>query len=177
MTGWQSIDAAVQCLGLKMGAPTTGQTTGGGHVTDSEHYQGRARDFGSADSDPAAIAQALLPYAQGPGAPIDELFYSPLGIFYKNGSAISPDPSLLQEHYDHVHVGVGSTVDLGSLVCSGAGTTAQLVSSIPGAGIVGDALSSIVDPLRKSLLTAVFLAGGLGLVVLGGLRFVRRGEP
>jgi len=169
MTGWPSIDAALQALGIHFGAPTTGQTTGGNHVPDSEHYQGRARDYGNANSDDAAIVAALLPYAQGADAPIDELFYSPLGIFYKNGSPITPDPGLRQEHYDHVHVGIRPGVDLAAAVGSGPGTTARL-AGFPGSGILGGAVGDVLTPIRSALLTATFVAAGVGLVVLGGIR-------
>jgi hypothetical protein len=170
-TGWASIDAALSALGLSFGAPTPGQTTGGSHVPDSEHYQGRARDYGSAGSDPGAIARALLPYAEGPDAPIDELFYSPLGIFYKNGAAFSPSDSLRQEHYDHVHVGVRPNTDLAADVAGGAGAGATL-ASFPGSGVIGDLLS----PLRSVFFTVVFVGGGVTLLVLGAMRFVRKGQ-
>ncbi|MCU1449339.1 MAG: hypothetical protein JWP02_1509 [Acidimicrobiales bacterium] len=178
MTGWESIDAALQLLGLKVGPPTPGQTTGGGHVSNSEHYQGRARDYGTADSDAAGIAQALLPYAQGPDAPVDELFFSPLNIFYKNGQAITPDDALRQEHYSHVHVGIRANLDLAAFIgaakgaLGGSGASATLTGGIPGSGILGSALG--FDSLKKIGLTAVFVAGGVGLLVLGGIRATHR---
>jgi hypothetical protein len=171
MTGWPSIDAALSALGLTFGAPTTGQTTGGSHAPGSEHYQGRARDYGDANSDVKAVATALLPYAQGPNAPIDELFFAPLNIFYKTGQAITPDDALRQGHYNHVHVGIRPGVDLAAAI--GGGATATTVGSkIPGAGVVGDLLS----PLKNTAFTVVFIVAGLGLVVLGGSRAVKRGQ-
>ncbi|MFL6144513.1 MAG: hypothetical protein ACJ72N_21955 [Labedaea sp.] len=174
MTGWESIDAALRALGIRIGAPTPGQTTSGGHVAGSEHFQGRARDYGTSDSDADAIARALVPFAQGPDAPVDELFYSPLGIFYDSGKAYSPTPTERANHYSHVHVGIRPGVDLAAAVAGGAASssssgTATLISSIPGAGLVGD----LFAPIRKTALTVVFVGAGVGLVALGGLRFVK----
>jgi hypothetical protein len=171
MTGWESIDAALSALGLRYGAPTPGQTTTGDHVPNSEHFQGRARDYGTADSDAAAIATALLPYAQGPNAPIDELFFSPLNIFYDKGQPYTPTADERQAHYSHVHVGLAPGVDLAAAIGTG-GAGAQLVST----GI-GGAVGSFLAPLRKAAFTAVFVAGGVGLLVLGAMRTVKRGEP
>ncbi len=181
MTAWQTIDAALTDLGISFGAPTTAQTTGGSHVQTSEHYQGRARDYGDATSDPRAIALALLPYAQGPGAPIDELFYTPLNLFYKNGSPITPSSSLAAEHQDHVHVGIAPGVDLAAVVESATRVPTATLASFPGSGVLGNAIGSVASsffaPLRKVALNAVFVAGGVALLALGGLRAVRRGEP
>lgn len=175
MTTWETIDKALSYLGIPFGAPTSGQTIGGSHDPNSEHYQGRARDYGNATSDPGAIAQALLPYAQGQGAPIDELFYAPLGIFYKNGSPITPSDALRQEHYDHVHVGIGPGVDLAAVVESkgpaGAATPTSLGSAVSGAW---SALTDPVGSVRKIVLTGLFVAGGVALVAAGGLRAVKR---
>lgn len=116
LTGWEGIDQAVTMLGLRMGAPTVGQTTGGSHVSNSEHYQGRARDYGNAASDDSGIAKAMVAYATGANAPVDELFHQPTGNFWKNGSRITPSQALSDQHRDHCHVGVRAGVALANYI-------------------------------------------------------------
>lgn len=174
-TGWASIDNALAALGIRFGAPTPGQTTAGTHVPTSEHYQGRARDYGDANSDSAAIVAALEPLAEGPGAPIDELFWSPGNVFLKNGAVISPDPSLRQEHYDHVHVGIKADTDLTQYLASAG------VASGPGDGSaaatpVGFGSSLTKDAMRFAV-EATLVLGGLALVVLGVIRTTHRSQP
>ena len=102
---------AARNLGLLVSDPAVTQTTGGTHVVGSEHYDGRAVDFGfnlqgGADN-LEALYNAFLPYAQGPGHVIDELFYDPLG-----GWADGMNIGAIGSHDAHVHVGVKPTVDL-----------------------------------------------------------------
>lgn len=174
MTGWESIDAALMALGIRFGAPTAGQTTGGSHVAGSEHYDGRARDYGSADSDPAAIATALLPYATGPDAPIDELIYSPLGIFMDKGQPFTPTDEERQQHYGHAHVGVAPGVDLAAFV---TGSPRATLTGFPGSGVLGDVVGGFLEPFRRVAISIVFVGAGVALLVMGGMRLVRRGEP
>lgn len=99
-TGWSNIDAFLQANGVKIGPATKGQTDGGSHAPGSYHYQGTARDYGTAGSDPAAIYNLLVPIAQNPEGPIAELFWDPSGAGWKNGKNIGP----IGGHSDHVHV-------------------------------------------------------------------------
>lgn len=104
---WDDVDRFLVGLGLKVGAPTVGSTTGGSHVDGSLHYGGLGRDYGSRQSDAAGITRALEPLArQGPNGPVEELFYAPLGIFIDNGKSFTPDAKLRADHQDHVHVGI-----------------------------------------------------------------------
>lgn len=105
MNGWRDLDAMLARAGLHVGEPTLSQTTGGVHVPTSLHYFGRARDYGRA-SDAAGIANYLRRYAVGDNRLLDELFYSPLDIFYKNGAPFSPSAKLRADHQDHVHAGL-----------------------------------------------------------------------
>jgi hypothetical protein len=170
MSTWPSIDAFLTGLGIRVGPPTIGLTTGGSHAAGSEHYEGRARDYPRSTSDADAIARALLPYAQGPGAPVDELFYSPLGIFYDKGRAITPSASLRQGHYSHVHVGLAPGVELTHL---GAPTP------VPDATLVGlPGLGSVMSGIGRVVLEGIFVAAGVALVALGVLRVARpRSSP
>lgn len=99
---WREIDAYLRNKHIRIGAPTTVQTTGGKHAAGSFHYSGTARDYGLYDSDAAAVAKALKPVAAMPNTPIAELFFAPLNIWYKNGRSISG--SAIGGHRDHCHV-------------------------------------------------------------------------
>lgn len=170
MSAWQTIDAALAKLGLRFGAPTAGQTTAGGHVSGSEHYQGRARDYGDANSDVTGITQALLPYATGPNAPIDELFSSRDNVFMKNGAPITPDAALRQGHYNHVHVGVRQGVDLAAIIAGpGVGASPADPSSSVTATPVST-LSSVTSGFMRPLVEVAIAGGGLVLIVLGARR-------
>lgn len=120
---WQSVDEFLRLRGIKVGAPTASQTTGGRHEPTSFHYVGRARDYGrNTGSDPDLIARTLEALAVGSAAPVIELFYSPLDIFYKNGVKIIPSDALRAQHQDHVHVALRSGIDLSKYgVVLGAG--------------------------------------------------------
>lgn len=102
MSTWVDIDAYLSKRGVRIGAPTIGQTTGGIHATNSYHYKGQARDYGSVSSDLDGVWEALLPFAQGPGHQLVELF-GPKGA-WKAGKAISEVPG----HKDHVHAAIKS---------------------------------------------------------------------
>lgn len=116
MTSWNDLDAFLASRGVRFGAPTIGQTTGGGHVADSYHYRGLARDYGNANSDVGAIIAAFRPYAV-PGGPIVELFGP--GVSIKNGVPIPTVPG----HTDHVHVAIcaGCTLAPSGDIGAGAG--------------------------------------------------------
>jgi len=121
---WHNIIAGVRDLGFTFGTPTLGQTWQHNDPLspNSEHLQGRAVDFGDATSPSAAIARALVPYAQGPNAPIDELIFAPLGIGYKKGQNIGEagyGAATWAGHFDHVHVGVRPGADLAAAVKGG----------------------------------------------------------
>lgn len=159
MQGWISVDDYLRARQIRIGAPTPGQTVGGSHTAGSLHFSGRGRDYGDANSDCAAIAQALLPLAQGPDAPVEELFYAPLNIFFDHGQAITPSASLRAGHQDHVHVGLAPGVDL--------------MQSAPGVGSSPSGSSSgtvgFLQALMKSETAARILkvVGGMAGVIVG----------
>jgi len=132
MLPWQTIDAYLLAKGVKVGAASLAQSTGGTHVPTSYHYQGLARDYGS-NSNREAIAMALLALANGAAPVVIELFYSPLGIFYKNGKKFTPDDKLRRDHMDHVHVAVRGGTDLRKylpIAIVGGGALVLLVAAI-----------------------------------------------
>jgi hypothetical protein len=109
VSDWPKIDAELHLAGIRI-APTTPCSTDGPrlqcgtHVPHSEHYEGRARDYGDHASDCEAIANHLRPYAQGPGHILDELFYAPTGDWWKNGTNLLRNQ--IGDHDDHVHAGI-----------------------------------------------------------------------
>lgn len=178
---WQDLDDWLRSKGINVGAPSTGQTTGGSHVQGSYHYQGLGRDYGN-ESDERAVALALVPLAQGPNRVLDELYYSPLGIFYDNGVAINPNehPSIRDTHYDHVHAGVragGASID-GTV--SGALVSTETVPEGPIFGVLksidatlntessglGDLLNPI-DDLRVIVARSAVVLVGVTVGVFG----------
>lgn len=98
---WQDIDAYLESRGIRIGAPTIGQTTGGVHANGSRHYLGRARDYGVGDSDGPAVYAALVPFATGPNYQLEELFFGSAG--FDNGQ-----PWVEPNHEDHVHAALKS---------------------------------------------------------------------
>lgn len=168
-TGWRSIIEAVRDTGQSFGYPADTQITHGTHAAGSEHYQGRAVDFGTATSNPDAIFRALRPYAMGGRAAIDELFWDPSGEGWKNGSNIGP----IGHHSDHVHVGIPAGEDLAGMLAGGPGHGPGLLGQIrSGIGGLFDAgLASaahhIADPVKALI---GHLTGGRGSVMglLGG---------
>lgn len=133
MSGWNDLDAFLSARGIRYGAPTLGQTTGGTHVDGSYHYLGLARDYGSSNSDMPAIIQAFRPYAV-PGGPVVELFGP--GVSIKNGAAIPQ----VAGHGDHVHVAIRAGATLGQ-----APPASSAPASSGGGG--GGPLSAITAPL------------------------------
>lgn len=118
LAGFKGIEELVRALGFTFGTPTYGQTVGGQHAAGSEHYAGRAVDFGKSTSPAAAIAAALVPYAAGGGFSLDELIFAPLGIGYKNGVNIGEAGYGAQtwaDHRDHVHAGTPTAYDGGGV--------------------------------------------------------------
>jgi hypothetical protein len=103
MKPWETIDAFLKAKGVKIGAPTKGQTDGGKHSPTSAHPQGRGRDYGSVGSDRGAVVRELLPYAKR-GGPVMELFYSGTNTFWDNSVEFTPSADLRSTHWDHVHV-------------------------------------------------------------------------
>ncbi|MGJ5819191.1 peptidoglycan-binding domain-containing protein [Paludibaculum fermentans] len=98
---WKEIDDYLRAHGVRIGPPTTGQTTGGGHAANSYHYAGTARDYGLYDSDAAAVARCLHPIARMRRSPLAELFFGPLNIWYVNGNRVPG--SSIGGHMDHCH--------------------------------------------------------------------------
>jgi len=118
---WLAIDQYLMVKGVRFGAPTVGQTTGGIHATNSFHYKGQARDYGSATSDMRAVWDALLPHADHPGAPLMELF-GPWGA-WKDGREIPP----VAGHTDHVHAAIA----LGGVLGPAQGTGGAMADAVP----------------------------------------------
>ena len=108
MSTWADIDLYLSGRGIRIGTPTIGQTVGGVHAPGSYHYLGRARDYGQSTSDMRAIWDALLPYAQGPGHQLVELF-GPWGA-WKAGR----DIEYVGGHTDHVHAAIAADGHLGA---------------------------------------------------------------
>lgn len=102
---WQEIDRYIRSLGIRCDERAPGQTSAGVHSTTSWHYHGLAVDYGLADSDADAIARALEPFAQGPDAPLVELFGSVPGLHYKNGVYTGVDPTGGHEN-NHTHAAI-----------------------------------------------------------------------
>lgn len=177
---WHSIIAAVHALGFTFATPTLGQTWQHNDPLSphSEHLQGRAVDFGDATAPSAAIAKALVPYATGPNASIDELIFAPLGIGFKNGVNIGKagyGAATWAGHFDHVHVGVRAGADLAAAVhgapVPGGFTPLGAAASTP-AGTGMSTGSGWAGTLRKLSVEGVLLGGGVGLVGLGVWRAV-----
>jgi len=175
---WHNIIVAVRDLGFTFGAPTLGQTWQHNDPLspNSEHLQGRAVDFGDATSPSAAIARALVPYAQGPNAPIDELIFAPLGIGYKKGVNIGQagyGAATWAGHFDHVHVGVRPGADLAAAVKGGPVPGGYPATAMPAGGAAapkGD--GGFASTLRRLSVEGVLLGGGVLLVGLGVWRAV-----
>lgn len=174
---WHNIEAAVAALGFSFGPPTPGQTwVHPGSSGADEHTQGRAVDFGDATSPSGKIAAALVPYAKGPGAPIDELIFAPLGIGYKNGvniGAAGYGASTWAEHFNHVHVGVRRGVDLATAVAAAPvpGGYQQPTGPATG-GAAGSGVSGFTATLRRVSVEGVLLLAGVTLAGLGAWRAV-----
>lgn len=166
MAEWELADALLSAKGVRFGAPTLSQTTGGGHVQGSEHYQGRARDYGDSNSDCNTIANIFAAYAVGSGYQVDELFYTPLDIFYKNGAAFGPSSTLRNESQDHVHVGlrIGAVLDPNASPSTGSTTTTTDTTASDTSGIVSG-LQTLTN--HKTLLRIIKTIAGLLLVVVG----------
>lgn len=102
-TQWQEIDRYIRAHGIRVGAPTVGQTTGGGHSPGSYHYKGLARDYGTLDgSEPHRIARLLNPLARNPEGPLYELYFALTDTWWKNGQRMSA--ASIGGHRDHCHV-------------------------------------------------------------------------
>lgn len=173
MKPWERVDDFLRRAGIRFGAPTLGQTTGGRHDPDSHHYAGNARDYGQSNSDMSAIVDALLPFAQGPNALVVELYSSTKGVFYKNGRAITPSADVRKGHYSHVHVAVRSDATFGAAPSSTSGTTPGV--AVEPAGIGSGVTGAIGRSVGRIVLEGVFAAAGVALVVLGALRAAKEG--
>ena len=102
MSSWEEIDEFLTKRGVRIGPPTVGQTLGGQHEKPSSyHYRGLARDYGVHDSDASGAARRLEFIATQPNGPIAELFFVPLGIWYKDGRRIPG--SRVGGHRNHCH--------------------------------------------------------------------------
>src|ERR1035438_8837349 len=106
---WEQIDRYLNARGIRVGTPTLGQTTHGStHAHDNGHYSnhfvGTARDYGIHDSDAYSIARKLEFIAAQTNSPIAELFFAPLGIWYKNGRRVENGALVIGGHQDHCHV-------------------------------------------------------------------------
>lgn len=146
---WADLDALLVTRGVKVGAPTLGQTTGGTHVRGSYHYTGDGRDYGKT-SDRAAVLAALLPLAQGPGHVLAELFYA--DTYYKDGARITPTASLRDGHQGHVHAGLRRSATVADLA-AGSGPILVIPGDQPfdGVGVdvdVSDVTGAVGGALR-----------------------------
>jgi hypothetical protein len=105
---WEKIDSYLKAKGFSVGTPDPKQTIQGHHASKhghlSSHYLGLARDYGIHDSDANGIARHLEFIATLPCGPIAELYFAPLGIWYKNGQKVLDGPLVIGGHQDHCHV-------------------------------------------------------------------------
>jgi hypothetical protein len=105
---WLEIDDYLIAKGLHVGKATSVQITGGRHAAThghlSNHYFGTARDYGIHDSDAYGIARHLEFVAAQAHGPVAELFFAPLGIWYKNGRIVENGALVIGGHQDHCHV-------------------------------------------------------------------------
>jgi TP901 family phage tail tape measure protein len=113
---WGLILEYARKSGIRIGQPSPGQLTSGGHAAGSYHYRGMAVDFGSAATPDQA---GIFNYFSRVAGSLAELFWTPGGRYVKNGQW---HPGGFPDHYDHVHV--AATVDamnrlLGRGVASG----------------------------------------------------------
>lgn len=110
--GWPVLDDYAKAKGVRVGAPSPGQTVGGTHAAGSLHYAGLARDYGR-ESDAAGVERLLAPLARGKNPPIIEL-YGIGGTSLKDGKAVSPEPA--GHAGDHTHAAVRAGVSLADLM-------------------------------------------------------------
>lgn len=164
MARWPELDDFLKKRGIRYGAPTVGQTTGGTHVDGSYHYAGLARDYGDANSDVPAILAAFLPYAQGSDYTIAELFG--LNVYWKNGKQFTPSADLRADHQDHAHVAVRplSKPSLFDQVKSAAGDAAAIAGLTAVAGPAGAVLAGVQATGGSALDT---LTGGAASAITG----------
>lgn len=125
--GWSVLDDYAKAKGLRVGAPSPGQTLGGTHANGSNHYKGLARDYGR-ESDAAGIERLFAPLAAGKNPPIIEL-YGIGGTSLKDGSALSPEPA--GHAGDHTHVAIRAGVTLADLMSGGSNDQSFLSSLNP----------------------------------------------
>lgn len=91
-------------LGSKFGLKIQGnfQTTGGKHEAGSNHYAGRAVDYGDANNKRSQFL-ALARYVKRRPHLFREFYYDPLGWYVKNGKIIK---GRIGGHGDHLHIAV-----------------------------------------------------------------------
>lgn len=95
--GWRWQVAVLNKAGFNF-HPSKGQTTGGGHATNSYHYLGRAVDL-------SPPTMAAFNYIAGTfGRNTKELIYGPAGKrSIRNGQPFKYSSGTLADHFDHIH--------------------------------------------------------------------------
>lgn len=125
---WREIDRYLTARGVRIGAPTVAQTTGGTHADGSAHYAGLARDYGArSGSDLTGVLAALTPLALA--GQLTELYG--LETFIKNGKRFTPKPALYDSHQGHVH----AVIKAGVTLSAPTGETAGVPASTGGGGL------------------------------------------
>lgn len=122
VAGWRALDGLLASRRVRFVAPhaaipggdPNGQTTGGKHAASSYHYLGTARDYGTSDCDGPAIEHELVPLAEGPAAPVVELFGP--GGFWRKGAPYSPSAELRAAHDNHWHAALRPGITLEHLL-------------------------------------------------------------
>lgn len=165
MPAWETADNFLRKQNIRIGGPTLGQTVAP-RAYASLHPLGRARDYGNANSDVAAVAQAFKPLATGPNPAVVELFWSPGNVFYKNGQPFTPDSGLRSTHNDHVHVGIAPGADLSTATPGGSAPAAAVVAGNTG-GI--SALLGALKSKGTAVRVAKVIAGGTVAVAAIGM--------
>jgi len=163
--GWQIIDAVAAAHGLQVGPPTVGQTTGGTHVSGSNHYAGLARDYGRG-SDAVGISRLFAPAAKAYPQVVTES-YGIDGVGISHGSPFQP-----KNHTgDHTHVSVGAGVTLAQLesavTAAAKGGPLPPSPEAPDSGAGAGATAGGAKVSESGLKRFFLILGGAGLMAWG----------
>lgn len=184
--GWSTLDDYAKAKGVRIGAPSPGQTLGGTHASGSYHYAGLARDYGR-ESDAAGVERLFAPLASGKNPPIVELFGIG-GTSLKDGKALSPEPA---GHVgNHTHVAIRAGVSLADLMGSNdsspladqvagfnsGSVTDKITSAIPGVDAIGS-IAHVFTTMADFIINRgkfLLLVGAGLLLIFGGFMLLEK---